>query len=62
MDARVRPLRSFRVHMGEDKLAVRHYAVPVQRVPFRRAGMYELVLRHEAGVLARAAVRLEEVP
>lgn len=61
LDARIRPLRSFRVFMGEDRLAVRHYAVPIQRVPFRRAGIYELVLRHGAEVLARAAVRLEDV-
>jgi hypothetical protein len=61
LDARVRPLRSFRVYMGEDKLAVRHYAVPIDRVPFRRAGMYELVLRCGPEVLARAPVRLEDV-
>jgi hypothetical protein len=61
LDRRVRPLRSFRVYMGEDKLAVRHYAVPIERVPFRRPGVYELVLRYGAEVLARATIRLEEV-
>jgi hypothetical protein len=61
LDSRIRPLRSFRVYMGEDKLAVRHYAVPIDRVPFRRAGICELVLRCGAEVLGRAAVRLEDV-
>jgi hypothetical protein len=46
--------------MGDDKLAVRHYAVPIEQVPFRRAGIYELVLRCGPEVLARAVVRLEE--
>ncbi|WP_390891157.1 DUF6941 family protein [Gemmata palustris] len=61
LDTRVRSLRSFHVYMGEDKLAVRHYAVPIQRVPFRRPGIYELVLRYGGEVLARAAMRLEDV-
>lgn len=60
LDARVRPLRSFRVYMGEDRLAVRHYAVPIRRVPFRRPGIYEIVLRSETDVLARVVVRLED--
>ena len=60
LDARVRPLRSFRVYMGDDKLAVRHYAVPIDRVPFSRSGVYELVLRCGADVRARAVIRLED--
>lgn len=61
LGARVRTLRTFNVFMGSDKLAVRHYAVPIRRVPFRRAGVYEFVLRAGSAELARAAFRLEDV-
>jgi len=61
LDSRIRHVRSFRVFMGDDKLAVRHYAVPLDRVPFRRPGIYELMLRCNADIRARAVVRLEDV-
>ena len=61
LDVEVRELRTFRVDMGTDKLAVRHYAIPVRGIPFRRPGMYEFRLRSGTSVLARAAVRLEDV-
>ena len=61
LDAVVRELRTFRVDLGPDRLAVRHYAVQVRDVPFRRPGLYEFRVRWGTEVLGRAAVRLEDV-
>jgi hypothetical protein len=61
LDATVRELRTFGVDMGNDRLAVRHYAVRLRDIPFRRSGLYEFRLRWSSVVLARAAVRLEEI-
>ena len=60
LDTEVRELRTFRVDLGADKLAVRHYAAPVREIPFRWPGMYEFRLRSHRNILARAAVRLED--
>ncbi|MBX9624567.1 MAG: hypothetical protein K2X82_12235 [Gemmataceae bacterium] len=61
LDARVRPLRTFRVAMGQDRLAVRHFAVRVEGIPFRQPGVYEFRLLHGGTVINRYAVRLEDV-
>jgi hypothetical protein len=60
-DAEVIVLHRFRVELGADRLGVRNYAVRLKKVPFARAGFYELRLREGTEVLARAVVRLEEL-
>lgn len=61
LDTEVRPLRTFRVLMGPDRLGVRNFAVRVRRVPFRRPGIYEFRLSSAGQLLARSPVRLEDI-
>lgn len=61
LDAEVRPLRTFRVLMGADRLGVRNFAVRLHRVPFRRPGIYEFRLSSAGRLLARSPFRLEAV-
>jgi hypothetical protein len=61
IDRTVRPIHSFAVDFGADRLAVRNFAVRLRNVPFLRPGVYEFRLRHGNTIPAQSVIRLEEV-
>jgi hypothetical protein len=55
----VRPLRTFRIDCGNDRLAVRNWAVRLPVIPLRAPMIYSLRLREEFVELARTDFRVE---